>query len=68
MIYIYIYITYKFQSFINKLFIIRFKIKIKGMGVCNAKKPIKGELPNICEQVKENPKSERILEDMKDNN
>lgn len=38
------------------------------MGICNAKKPIKGELHHICEKVKENPKSENILGEMKDNN
>lgn len=31
------------------------------MGICNAKKPIRGELSNICEKVKENPKSEKFL-------
>ncbi|CAK84917.1 unnamed protein product (macronuclear) [Paramecium tetraurelia] len=38
------------------------------MGMCNAKKPIRGELPLICEKVKENPKSEKILREMKENN
>ncbi|CAK56312.1 unnamed protein product (macronuclear) [Paramecium tetraurelia] len=38
------------------------------MGVCNSKKPIRGELPHIYEKVKDNPKPEQILEEIKDHN
>jgi hypothetical protein len=35
------------------------------MGVCHAKRPIKGELQKVCEKVKDGKNTDAIISEMK---